>query len=67
MGTPEPGGHDWWYALDVLRWCFSKKEVVGFDISGLCPREGDVTSDFFAARLAYRLIGYMGRYQLEAI
>jgi agmatinase len=32
---------------------------VGFDVVELCPIAGDVSSDFLAARLAYKFLGYI--------
>jgi len=58
VGTPEPGGFGWYEALDFLRELFARREVVGCDIVELMPLRGQTGSDFFAARLAYKLIGY---------
>jgi agmatinase len=58
VGTPEPGGFGWYEALDFLRELFARREVVGGDIVELMPLRGQTGSDFFAARLAYKLIGY---------
>ncbi len=56
-GTPEPGGLDWYEAVDLLAAVSSRKRIVGFDVVELAPLPGQVTSDFLAARLTYRLIG----------
>ncbi|MEW6025813.1 MAG: agmatinase [Planctomycetota bacterium] len=58
VGTPEPGGLNWHQALDILRPVFQKKNVVGFDVVELCPIKGQIASDFTAAKLIYRLMGY---------
>ena len=59
VGTPEPGGLSWEDALDMGRALRrAKKKVVGFDIVELCPQAGSIVSEFFAARLLYKLIGY---------
>ena len=57
-GTPEPGGLDWYRALDVLRRVARSKRIVGFDVVELSPIPGNVAPDFLAAKLVYRLIGY---------
>jgi len=57
-GTPEPGGADWWQALDLLRAVFRERNVVGADIVELAPREGQEASATVAAKLAYKMIGY---------
>jgi len=56
-GTPEPGGLDWYEAVDLLRAVAEKKRIVGFDVVELAPMNGQTASDFLCARLVYRLIG----------
>jgi agmatinase len=56
-GTPEPGGLDWYEAVDLLRAVSERSRIVGFDVVELSPLAGHVASDFLAARLVYRLIG----------
>jgi agmatinase len=56
-GTPEPGGLDWYEAVDLLRAVSQRSRIVGFDVVELAPIPGQVASDFLAARLVYRLIG----------
>ena len=57
-GTPEPGGLLWYETLDFLRRVFEQRNVVGFDIVELCPREEDKSSDFLAAKLYYKMLTY---------
>lgn len=57
-GTPEPGGLDWYLALDVLRGVAAERRIVGFDVVELAPIPGNVAPDFLAAKLVYRLLGY---------
>ncbi len=57
-GTPVPGGLDWYTALQFLRMVFAQRTVVGADVVELAPQAGDHASDFAAARLAYKLVGY---------
>ncbi len=56
-GTPEPGGLDWFEAVDLLKAVSEKSRIVGCDVVELAPMAGQVASDFLAARLTYRLIG----------
>src|SRR5262249_12070300 len=56
-GTPEPGGLDWFEAVDLLAAVAAKKHILGFDVVELAPIPGQVESDFLAARLTYRMIG----------
>lgn len=57
-GTPEPGGGQWYPTLRLLRKIFAAKEVVAMDIVELAPIGGHPSSDFIAAKLAYKCIGY---------
>jgi agmatinase len=56
-GTPEPGGLDWYEAVDLLAAVARQSRIVGMEIVELAPLPGQVTSDFLAARLTYRMIG----------
>jgi agmatinase len=64
VGTPEPGGMDWFQLIGYLRRVFREKVVVGFDMVELCPRPGAEHGVFAAAKLFYRMIGYW--YALES-
>src|SRR3989338_734986 len=57
-GTPEPGGLLYYQTLRFLRKVFEKRNVVGFDVVELCPNENDISSDFTAAKVTYKMIGY---------
>lgn len=59
VGTPEPGGIGWYETLDLLREIVKDKKVVGFDVVELRPIKDQVASDFLAAKLIYRLLGYV--------
>jgi len=58
VGTPQPGGLRWDEVTALLRKVAEKKNVVGFDVVELAPIKGQVASDFLAAKLVYRTIGY---------
>ncbi|MFH1226586.1 MAG: agmatinase [Planctomycetota bacterium] len=60
VGTPEPGGLGWYQVLDILRLVCRQKNVVGFDVVELLPLKGQTVSEFTAAKLIYRLMGYLG-------
>jgi agmatinase len=60
VGTPEPGGLTWDEGLRLLRAVCERRQVVGMDIVELCPIAGQIVSDFFAAKLANKMIGYLG-------
>ena len=57
-GTPEPGGGSWYPTLRLLRKLFATKDVVAMDIVELAPIGSHPSSDFVAAKLAYKCIGY---------
>jgi agmatinase len=57
-GTPEPGGLFWYETLEFLKKVFEEKNVVGFDLVELCPKEHDRSSDFLAAKLYYKMLSY---------
>ena len=59
VGTPEPGGFFWYPTINFLRKLTMRKKVVGFDMVELAPLPGMVAPDFLAARLIYKLIGYI--------
>jgi len=59
VGTPEPGGIGWYEMLDLLRDISKDKRIVGFDVVELCPIKGQISSDFLAAKLIYRILGYI--------
>lgn len=58
-GTPEPGGMGWYEMIELLRALSKKRNVVGFDVVELCPAKGQEASDFLAAKLIYRFLGYV--------
>ena len=60
VGTPEPGGLSWEEGLRLLRAVFERRQVVGCDVVELCPIPGQIVSDFFAAKLVNKMIGYLG-------
>jgi agmatinase len=59
VGTPEPGGLLWNQTLDFLKKVADNKNIVGLDCVELCPIPGLVAPNFLAARLVYKIIGYI--------
>lgn len=59
VGTPEPGGLSWQQVLSLLKGVVAEKNLVGFDVVELSPIPGNQTSDFIAASLIYKIIGYI--------
>ena len=59
VGTPEPGGLDWWEVTGLLRRACAARRVVGVDVVELAPSEGPEACAFAAAKLTYTMIGAM--------
>ncbi|MHC5122184.1 MAG: agmatinase [Planctomycetota bacterium] len=57
-GTPEPGGLEWYDMIALIRAVCSRRNLVGFDIVELCPREHLWASNFLAAKLLYKTLTY---------
>jgi agmatinase len=58
-GTPEPGGGTWYPTLLLLRALFRSRTVVAMDVVELAPIGGQPASDFLAAKLVYKCLGYL--------
>jgi agmatinase len=58
-GTPEPGGLDWHQVTSLVRAVATQKKIVAMDVVELLPQPGDHASDFLAAKLVYRILGYI--------
>jgi agmatinase len=58
VGTPEPGGLNWYALTTFLRRVFESYDVIGCDVMELAPIVDSVVSEFTAAKLVYKLVGY---------
>ena len=58
VGTPEPGGIQWYQLLELLKQTCANKNIIGFDVVELCPIPGNVAPDFAAAKIVKKLIAY---------
>jgi agmatinase len=58
-GTPEPGGIGWRELIRLIREVSKKCRVRGVDVVELAPIPGMVAPDFLAAKLVYRIMGYL--------
>jgi agmatinase len=58
-GTPEPGGLDWYQVTALIRAVAARRRIVAMDVVELLPQPGDHASDFLAARLIYKTLGYI--------
>ncbi len=57
-GTPEPGGLGYLQVLKLLRKVSEQRSVVACDLCELRPMQGQEASDYTAAALVYKMIGY---------
>jgi agmatinase len=58
-GTPEPGGLDWHQVTSLIRAVADHKKIVAMDVVELLPQPGDHASNFLAAKLVYKSLGYI--------
>jgi agmatinase len=58
VGTPEPGGLNWYALMTFLQRVCEKHNVIGCDVMELAPLVDSVVSQFTAAKLVYKIIGY---------
>jgi len=60
-GTPEPGGFYWYETVNFLKTFIHRKDVkiAGFDVVELSPSKKFTHSSFLAAKLVYKIIGYL--------
>jgi agmatinase len=58
-GTPQPGGFLWYDALKLFKAVCKKKKVVGIDVVEVSPIKGSPLTEFNAAKLVHRLMGYL--------
>jgi agmatinase len=59
VGTPEPGGIGWYEFLMAFRHIVSGRNVIGFDVVELSPIKDMIAPDFMAAKLIYKILGYI--------
>ncbi len=56
-GTPVPGGLQLYQSLGLLRHILVGRNLIGFDVVELAPKENSHVSSFAAATLVYKLMG----------
>ncbi len=59
VGTPEPGGLSWEQVTGLVRAVARERTLVGMDVVELVPTPGLHAADFLAAKLIYRILGYI--------
>ena len=60
-GTPEPGGLNWYQAVDLLGRVADGRNICGCDVVELAPAPSMHAADFIAAKLVYAMIGIINR------
>jgi len=59
VGTPEPGGLSYGQALTIIETLSQRGPIIGLDLVELAPIPGQQVSEFTAARLLYKALGYI--------
>jgi len=59
VGTPEPGGLTYYQVLTIMNTMARRGPIVGVDLTELAPIPGQRLSEFTAARLLYKAVGYI--------
>jgi agmatinase len=57
VGTPEPGGLDWYQVTDLIAAVARSRRIVALDVNEVRPLADTVATEYFAARLIYRTLG----------
>lgn len=63
VGTAEPGGLLWYETLELLKQVAKTKNIVGFDVVEVAPKEGSTLSEYTLAKLTYKLISYINTFK----
>jgi agmatinase len=59
VGTPEPGGLSYGQVVSIIETLAKKGPIIGLDLVELAPIPGHRVSEFTAARLLYKVLGYI--------
>jgi len=55
-GTPEPGGLNWYQAIEILQKSMSNRKIIGADVVELAPSARTHAPDFTTAKLVYKMM-----------
>ncbi|WP_028841044.1 agmatinase [Thermodesulfobacterium hveragerdense] len=58
VGTPEPGGIDWWEALTILK-TLVKHRLIGMDLVEVKPDPVNPVTEYLAAKLIFKVAVYL--------
>jgi len=56
VGTPQPGGLNWYPVINLLEHIISRHNIIGIDVVELAPIPGFVAPDFAVAKLVWKII-----------
>ncbi len=59
VGTPEPGGLSYGQVSTIMEFLARRGPIIGLDLVELAPIPGHRVSEFTAARLLYKALGYI--------
>jgi agmatinase len=59
VGTPEPGGLSYSQVLTIMETLARRGPIIGLDLVELAPIPGHRVSEFTAARILYKALGYI--------
>jgi agmatinase len=59
VGTPEPGGLSYGQVLTIIETLAKRGPIIGLDLVELAPIPGHRVSEFTAARMLYKALGYI--------
>jgi agmatinase len=59
VGTPEPGGLSYGQVLTIIETLARRGPIIGLDLVELAPIPGHRVSEFTAARILYKALGYI--------
>jgi len=59
VSTPEPDGLTFWEAKEIIREVCCSSEVCGVDMVEVTPIPGSVVTEFLAAKMLYKIVGYV--------
>lgn len=57
--NPEPGGLLWDEVMYLFKVIGQDRTIVGFDVMGLVPNSANTSSNYFVAKLIYKILNYI--------
>jgi agmatinase len=60
---PEPGGLSWQIVLDVLKAVARERDIVGMDVVECVPIPEHTVTEYVAARVVYKVMGYLAQFR----